>query len=451
MLPADPRKPCLLGSLPSEILLTIMDEFVVVRGLMFYPTEELARRKHNRDAVRSLHSLTLTCRKLHGIATPFLYQSFIHPPEDWAILPKFARTLLINPQLRDYVRYVECHVHLISYWDRKQYMSEGLTIELFHEIIQELDRPDLTRLAPQDMSQFTRAHIFTAVMLLMKNVTHVQSDDSFGALNIFVSPWTHPSLQKYTVQPEPDRRKQCEGLTPLCSHTYVALPGRRDEMWTFDDNKVLEEISFHFCNYTPSWLSEVYFPRIKHQWPDFSQPSDTNRVRLKRFSCRWKRAPGLPELHQPIDLKWLCYELTAFKDTLEYLLLDTTESGWLVSLDETISTAGSLRHFAALKHLDVSGLVLWSDNPETVNAPLVSILPVSLETLIIHVEWDEDVDESLMVLSQDCRSNLPNLKSITVECSGESAPVKHAELLVDLFAMEKVTLTLKNEAKSEEN
>lgn len=169
---------------------------------------------------------------------------------------------------------------------------------------------------------------------------------------------------------------------------------------------------------------------------------------LRRFVCRWSMIRD-NILGVQINLEALRRHLAPLQQSLECLVLDTLESTWQVGLDENIPTIGSLRDFAALKHLDVSGMVLWSDD-DTIEQPrLATILPPNLETLIINVEWDDYVEAGLVGLSKDCTSQLPNLKS--VNCSWRPAPRPIAEALIAEFKDAGVTLELAIAGPTEED
>ncbi|KAJ4302968.1 hypothetical protein N0V90_001859 [Kalmusia sp. IMI 367209] len=168
---------------------------------------------------------------------------------------------------------------------------------------------------------------------------------------------------------------------------------------------------------------------------------------LRRFICRWsmmrKNSGGVQ-----INLEGLRRHLEPFQYSLECLVLDTLDSTWQVGLDEVIPTIGNLRGFSALKHLDVSGMVLWSDD-DTVEQPrLASILPPNLQTLVINVEWDDYVEEGLAGLSEDCAFQAPNLRS--VNCSWRPAPSPIAEALIAEFKDVGVTLELAMTESTEE-
>jgi hypothetical protein len=171
---------------------------------------------------------------------------------------------------------------------------------------------------------------------------------------------------------------------------------------------------------------------------------------LKHLSCRWQgggksqaiqlgewgypdECRALPNLHRCLD---------TYFDSLERLTLDADDSGWLTDKEEEIPAIGSLRDFTSLKHIDVSGLVLFghyttSDSPDL---RLSRILPASLETLNIKAVWDGSIEAALCALLPECSTFLPNLQKI--ECSWTPASKTVAEYLVAAFSKQGVGLVL---------
>ncbi|CAI6333601.1 unnamed protein product [Periconia digitata] len=427
-------------ALPNEIILLIMESLLVVRGLLLHPSDELARRNRNKYCVKALHALALTCRRFNQMVTPLLYESFIHPRDDWGALAKFAQTLLDNPSLRDHVQYVECHVRPRRGGVPTRVWSMHMPYfpqKLFLEVVKAIGRSELEDEVSKPMRDIRKhAAIFTAVILLTRNVTHVQMDSGVNFITDYA--WSHPSLKNLTMQRLYDVRAS-RAATPITSQTLVPAPGMSDAVWPDYGNYIIEEMAVHYCDMAPEILNSSIFRGLEIG----------SIVRLKRFACRWHKVPNCQmDYEGNINLQSLSDSLSAFQTTLETLILDTTESEWLVSLDEVIPTIGSLRRFIVLKHIDVSGLALWSDDPGTENAPLAAILPASLQTLVVHVEWDDEIEGYLMEFSRDCGANFPRLRNITIECTGGSAPTQDNDLLTGLFAMEKVQLVLRNDPRS---
>lgn len=69
--------PRLLGEMPDELMLAIVSHLEIARGCNPEPSQEEERQIDNKLILKSLHSLTLTSRKLAHITTLFLYTNFI--------------------------------------------------------------------------------------------------------------------------------------------------------------------------------------------------------------------------------------------------------------------------------------------------------------------------------------------------------------------------------------
>jgi hypothetical protein len=213
-------------------------------------------------------------------------------------------------------------------------------------------------------------------------------------------------------------------------HMYdlsVSGIGNHDKIWcACRSPPEVREVVLHMCNFAPSHLDSVL----------------SHHTNLKQFTCRWGLNTGAVAVHHalnfrshPIDLPALRLSLSKHKSTLESIVLDTLESGWMIPMDQDIPAIGSLRDFIALKLLDVSGLVIlgdYGDDSELEQPRLAHILPESLERLTIRAEWDEDVEEAMYNLRNDCREWLPNLKFI--DCSWRPASNTTVETFVQDFA-----------------
>jgi hypothetical protein len=93
--------------------------------------------------------------------------------------------------------------------------------------------------------------------------------------------------------------------------------------------------------------------------------------------------PRRPEFHAYVRFLWAV--LKPCQDSITHLTVDIMDSASVNDRDYSPGI-GDLRDFTALKHLDVSGLVLWGcDYEEDVGfRPLSSTLPTSLATLTIE-------------------------------------------------------------------
>ena len=410
MDPANRRLHCAIGMLPDELLLATLDCILLFRGPLWSSFEEDLRRRENGRRIQTFYSLTLTCRKWNALATPYLYRSFIQPASETALSKTalFARTLLEKPERRNHLQYMESQVYHPLHASAQASYSKSL-IDALQDAAAECS---YSPPADQIACRLHRTLAYLRALCANLQETAMYRPDS----TIFDH--RHPSLRRIftkghwfgSVYPE---------LAPIQSITLIACSSDRALM--------LEAIWLDYCNVT--------LDRICTYLETMSVPGV-----LKSFACRWKTPDQDTSYSVPIELDKLAKALSLYQHSLESLVLDTLESTWQVSLDENIPTLGSMRHFTALRHLDVSGLVLWNDNDTNEHPPLASILPASLETLIIHVEWDDDVEESLEALARVCLKEFPNLKM--VDCSWRPAPCDMADVLVGMFEDAGVKLRL---------
>jgi hypothetical protein len=153
----------------------------------------------------------------------------------------------------------------------------------------------------------------------------------------------------------------------------------------------------------------------------YSQVLSSNS--LKHFSCRWKpkslrgRQSDLP-WHRP-NLETLRENLGRFTTSLESLKIITIDRQ--PDFGETFDIAAwhSLPQFTSLKHLHVTALVIWQ-SPKTWNNPdprLASLLPVSLETLSLEIDWVDETEEALYEVLYSCSDSQRNLVKIELICT----------------------------------
>jgi len=424
----DPPHPCShshLEDLPNELILEIVACLLPIRGFFSSPEPEEGRRSENASRTKTLHGITLTSRRLNALASPLLYHSFILPAAGWNLL-LFLRTVKERPETAHRLRYVEMQdghfrgamgSHTWSVWaDLRAWAcllhSQGLNV--FDSCVNVLFRltNNIVELALEGL--YSQMHyISTLEFARLRQLS----------LKRFYLP-------RYAVQAYPAPLVHTVDLTisaaPVANHspvsTYIcqlyALCGPRDiDPCQQVDPLGIFDVTLDNCDLEQDQI-DVLFQRIHS---------------LRQFTCRWRD-------RTPINLLRLRQALRRFCHSLDYLELDTLESRWQVTLDEDIPTIGNLRDFTVLKHLNVSGLVLWSDNDTVEHPPLASMLPPSLETLAIQVEWDDYVEDSLMTLSQDAPSQLPNLK--TIDCLWQPASVEMAPLLTDMFTAVGISLSL---------
>lgn len=436
---------CTSFELPDELILEIFDYLTPIRGFLPSTDPEAERSTENSERIKSLHSLTLTCQRLQALVTPFLYRSFIHRAEDWYAIPLFLRTALEKPTLLRHVQYIET-----KFRDTKTpEPNDAFPVAQWSQIELALDPsrwnmpwPPLAfavcgRGGPGRTSSKCRKSVSYIIDKAEKLVDLAMDYADIYILGLYDSPMTHQALRRIWLRGPIDHygdsdvfiaSKDFRDTNPVMQY----LQGE-ERKWHHPQRFVsIDEIVLDNCNMKPEEIS-LFLAQF---------------TSLTNFTCRWTSHRSFSEEDlewgpgpSRIDLGLLHRDLSYFKGSLERLVLDTLESTWQVSMDEDIPTIGSLHDFTALKHLDVSGLVLWSDDDDTIeHPPLALILPESLETLTVHVEWDDYVEESLIGLSRDCQSLLPHLKSI--DCSWRPAPGEMADVLTAMFKDANVELKL---------
>lgn len=429
---ADEHLPFKIGELPDELLLYILGCLVPIRGFIPSPAPEEERQQENATKVKTLHALSLACRRLHAISTPILYQSIIQPPTDWHLIPRLWSTLLQRPQLMKHVQYIETRM-LDSQLDEPKDVYSDIEWAVLQQAFE--DAPWATRIhhhtfftADSRVQKGIIALIALAENLLDLAMVELET----YVLPLADQPGLHPRLRRVWLR-GPWHRYDADFMIaaePVEGFNHAvewikAIEMRQRPWWDDDDdwrrNAVdIDEFTLDNCNMSPDEIQSHLRP--------------CNSLRI--FSCQWRNRWTHSDAENgeapPIDLPQLRQDLLRFRGDLESLTLDTLESGWRVSMEENIPAIGSLRDFPVLKHLDVSGLVLWGDGEDTAQfPPLTPLLPPSLETLVINVEWDDDVEEGLHGLARDCKAMVSNLKS--VECMWRPAPKDVADVLIKDF------------------
>jgi hypothetical protein len=421
-LPRHPRPGSSIEDLPNELVLEILACLLPIRGFLSSPESEAGRCKENGRRLKALHGLTLASRWFNVLSTPLLYQSFVQTAGDWSLL-FFLRTAKESPETVHRLQYVEmrdCYLrmemdsHLEPIWaDLKVWAGvshiRGLsTLDCIVSILFSLTI-DIVELALEGFYYIYLCHAAIPKLARLQRL-------SMQRLHL---PQHGPLISQHQDVDLTVAAPLVANHSPVS--TYL---GHMQAFSPFQGHRRLdaEAIGMFDMTLDNCSLSQYHIDGLLQGLSS-----------LRQFTCRWRDIT-------PIDLPRLRQALGRFCHSLEHLELDTLESGWQVTLDEDIPTIGDLRDFSVLKHLDVSGLVLWTDDDMAEHPPLASILPRSLETLAIQVEWDDYVEDSLMALSRDAASQLPNLR--TIDCSWRPASAEITPLLTDMFAIVGIVLKL---------
>jgi hypothetical protein len=456
---------CFIGELPDEILVAIASQLQVQRGFLAEAEAEEIRRCKNAVIVRSLHALTLCCRKLNAVATPFLYQCIIRTEQ---LITLLLSTLLQNPHLGRHIQYFEATRLMIQEPELYPMGSgQGFTkpiCKIFGErsraarwIVPYRDSaadtafrggpypPGVDLMKISDLTlKITQRSIYACynsglvvLLSLADNLQDVAIEDQRSSIVIL-------AFRQYS-RPDSFRRLWLWSEHGESHSGYMLHYVCRDAK---DPGSLPHYLRARF--FSEARLSEFAPPitleEVSFTVQDASRDMVDNRLRgcssLKVFSCRWqwtdKFSPGFE-----VDLPRMYRTLEKYQNSLTHLTIDTTESAWRVDLDTFIPALGSLRGFKVLTHVDVAALVLWGDGDFWEPAPLSELLPESLEYLNLKTEWDEDIEDKLYQLSSECTISLPKLKR--VECTWRPAPGFIADLLIDACHLAGVDLVLEVE------
>jgi len=469
MQAANGAERCSLDEMPEEILVAIIAYLDISPGFLPDPEHEEQRQMKNILVVRSLHSLTMTCRKLTRITAPFLYKSFI---QTWTNLDAtwfLLRTLIRNPELAQHLQYLENHTTRPQE-DEGSMGYEGIGSDKLTHMVATANWDGLDMFTPyqRDCSSkslewtftdseelecclwgalnFTKtydSHLFAMIALisLADNLSEVATIPYGNLTTALAYKHFHGGLRTLWFKRSESGRfamgtfraksgvhtdalRGCLRLAYSSSRSGDYSRRHISDLQTGTINAELESISLDIYDHGMSRIVDTL---------------NTCQT-LGRFSCRWVGHPALilGQAHpgrpcRIIDLPKLRPGLSRFTACLQDLTIDTLDSEWQVNVNTDVAAIGSLRDFIALKNLDVSGIVLFGDYdaPHPASLRLASMLPESLEHLNIDIEWDDDIEEALHVLLPECSSLLPNLKKI--RCTWRPAPKIIADYLVEAF------------------
>ncbi|KAK7179444.1 hypothetical protein PSPO01_14527 [Paraphaeosphaeria sporulosa] len=437
-----------LSELPGELILEILQYLTVTRGYFPVPEEETSRQTENAQRIAALHGLTLTCRRLNSIVTPYLYESItkLGRSTDWSNVGSLLNTIERKPEVLELVRYIETGGTAFdgALGPSLETKLGGLTT-INYDLYNWKGMPDpclpctivistLIRLAPNlqglaiEESWHWGAIYDLYANLALRDVFLKNVDDNGIIIHISGSSATRFSPAVLLLSKIGHGQVEAGGI--LLENLWKS---RHHPMGDFRGTPVhWEELQLVpvECIALDGNVSHVDLENLL-----------SSCTFLRRFHCKWTAGnEGVPGA--AIDLQELRKSLERFEPSLESLILDTLGSSWLVELDQDIPTIGSLREFTYLKHVEVSGMVLWNDDDDDAitQRRLSSILPSALETLVINVEWDDYVVQALLDLAVDCAEQLPSLKRI--DCSWRPASMFTGHELIGDFERVGVELRL---------
>ncbi|OAL02803.1 hypothetical protein IQ06DRAFT_345791 [Phaeosphaeriaceae sp. SRC1lsM3a] len=466
MEPADLTLPVAIGTLPTELLLLIVSHLDILRGVRPDRASEDDRQTYNSQILKTLYSLTLTCRRFAIITTPHLYCSIVNTSHHPDVALCLLRTLDRKPQLAQYIRYVEC-----PFWRGEP--PESFTcyskdqLDWIQDVIARAkwSIDDMNRIHDQnkmhDHFDFWTFHThqrtqigvwyricsvrdkhhplfaLITIMMLASNLSEVAAPSTRDlAILAFKDYSHHTGLRTLCIFGDP------------CQDNHMVL--RRESLPQGAhalENFLLRYLNFQFLD--SQQALEVHVDDVSLNVYDAETAFVADDVKLftslRSLSCRWwENEPRSNSVPPPEDmaLPLLGQALRSLEHSLERLTIDTLECAWPIDMESDISPLGSLQSFHVLKHLDVSGLVLFGDYHTAVrpDIALSRILPTSLESLKVDIEWDDEIEEVLYAYLSDCALSQPALK--TIECSWRPAPKDIAKHLIGSYRAIGVKLVL---------
>lgn len=436
MAPISDPHLCHIAELPDELLLAIAMQLRIERGFQADKDAERDRVCRNTATTRSLYALALVCRKLNAIATPVLYQCIVQAQHN-LFIARLLRTLLHKPELGSHVRYLE----LGTIWNLKSNPTLDLASvdqEKYRALLVQThsQQPGFRSLSasasPADRQDWAARNVspLTALLSLTSHLEDAALTDrgAYHNARLPCIPRTERLRRLWLRIPH----KHDEHGVRFFATPPNAPPGQLYPFLRFDARK------FSIYDLPLSTVRELHIIDI-----DISLALVDDLVKacasLESFTCRWQWTEHIAPSHA-VDLPRLWTSLQRVRTSLTHLTIDTSESAWRVDMDRNVPALGSLSGFSALKYLEVAELVLWGDDDSTDPSPLAAILPVSLETLVVKAEWDDDIEDALRELSGECAVCLPVLKRL--ECTWRPAPRSVAGRLVDAFRRVGVDLVL---------
>ncbi|KAH7074502.1 hypothetical protein BKA63DRAFT_513165 [Paraphoma chrysanthemicola] len=486
---ADDTDVCYLGLLPDELLLCIISHLEVTRGFLPDPEAESVRQEHNARTVRALHSMTLTCHKLHAITTPFLYTSFIQTQNHLDATKLLQTTLFRQPKLAKHIKYCEilttrlssselpvsCGTSewgtmaswlaaaswnipgmgalfkrnkLLPWYEWSFEENESLLGALWQDfgsshMEHSLIFPIILIITLADnLGEVAMCHdIFLSSALAFRRFS---SSAGLRCVWLINRPFQQDAITTIKAQPTAHHSPLQDYIREHCTSFNIREKLRQHPSLSQDHSNssaAISELSLDIYDMNSRFICGHLercnaLTRVSINWISHSTTSAC-------YSYGERAQPiDIKPPDKPIELAVIGQALRKFTSTLQSLRVDTLDSGWLVDMETDIPALGSFRDFSRLANLEVSGLALWGDynSLEGPDERLSSLLPPSITSLSIRTEWDDDVEHSLHMLLPDCTELLPNLKR--VECSWRPAPVAIADYLVMAFQEQGVDLIL---------
>jgi hypothetical protein len=471
MDPADSTLSFPFGELPDEVLLVIISVFDITRGFLQDDAAEAERQMDNKLIAQTLHSLTLTCRRFAAIATPRLYECFIQDRHNTGAGTCFLRTLVEKPALAPCIQYVEDHlIHShVAHVGRKNAPVELDSTEVVQKQMKLVatanwNLPDMDSIlqhndglpshiwdftSSQNVQRLLWAHLnlemrgqpkhfaIIAIVLLAKNLCEFAASSPRQSLIRILTfkRFQDSGFRRLWLKIAGSDTRNSWDLSisnksglPVTSIQKFLLRYHANMQIGVEGDMGFDELSFDIENMRPQGLYAMV----------------VSSSSLKHFSCRWKSVPErlVGSLwHQP-NLETLRQILSKYTTSLESLKIFTLDREPGFGEIFGITPWHSLPQFTSLKHLHVPALMIWQ-SPKTWNNPdpqLASILPESLETLTLEINWVDETEEALYKFLSGCSDSRRSLVKIELICIPISKAV--ADGLVDAYKEKGFKLSL---------
>lgn len=436
---ADKYKPTDFSDLPNELLLHIVENFHAIRSYetqseaFRFKEHEEARQRENFVRQCSLHALSLTSQKLHGICEPILYSAFISSTSKYGSGPlhSFHRTLVDRPALALSVQYIENRLsdfrgnNLID--DTDSYEADAMVKDYFETLAAVINRAaNLKHLSVVSLETVRIGlwpHLVENSNQLPRLATH-----GFPKLEIMCVQ-LHTSDYMDTEEPPSWFRPIANGLlsVPTLKQFRISgatpgsvgpIPGKFESLDTLEITECM--LGMHEILQI---ISEC--------------------TTLKHFGCHWA---FLNDRHV-FPARDFHAALLDHKRTLEYVRLDTRQVR-IYGHNQLPVPLGSLREFTSLRTVELcegSLLAFPLCGVDTTPIRIAHLLPESLEFFTIFcAAADLPMDEARVLwdLFWDCPTLLPNLKEVQLQSQDRF----HAEELETAFNEVGVKLSVIREA-----
>jgi hypothetical protein len=335
---------CFIGDISDELLVNIVSHLRVKRGFLVDERAEKRRRSQNSIIVRTLHALTLTCQKFNGIATPFLYQSFIQTKAQPCTQLQL-RTLMDRRELAQLVQYIEFDTFSTSVQTgyksppgedvskyRRQLVNAQWLVPPPETTSQMVGRlmgygvPDSVsgpKLCPvvERLWDLTPLNAFTVLIAIADNIQDMSLPDHGPNILSLLA-------YKQYIHAGIFRRLWLKGTGSEMQYPLRMYRGIPDAQHGHLHEYLQRLLSDNLETRSAAALKELSFDVYDANPVNFGLHLQ-KCTSLERFSCRWRWTDQFIPWHE-VNLPALRASLQHVQSTLSHLTVDTTGAVWLV-------------------------------------------------------------------------------------------------------------------------